>query len=422
MNLQNDVKWYAQSSSMYYSATAIKDLNTNNVERPIHEEFKSDQYLNVKGGPNGIYRYGITNNNIGNETKNYIDFYIQDLKDGYDFHYKHNNREYHYKIYLQFEYGTNKSISLNNFSQYLAITNSQKKFSPIKIKDIFVYKFGHMDLSFGENKGMSYDGNSIGVKILARVDEKNTINTTIRGNLSLDNPYPYFDININPSINCIATISMISNDPGIDKNIFRKTLSPGTTELLRIGRIDNKQVYDDEIKRFKAISQFLNMNEFPKRMQINWESDTADSIKEKIDTYLDFVQNKPNFVVKSKYFSITNEGFILYKNEKYFDYFCIYVDVMYDNKLFPAIIVLNAEEYIIKDNTLSSKGCIDNLLSYKVDLIGFDDKLPLIHLVLSTKEKLTVKINITSTMPFKSHNDHNVYCLDNETLEFTSKD
>lgn len=423
------VMWYAQSSNAFYSEKKIENLATKEVStaKP-DEEFHSDQYLLIKKlNQTGIYRYGISNDI--NAKEKFLDFYFSDNKE--DFHYKTINEDYLYGISITFSYKdkNGKSVvkTFDHFSKYLTITKAQQKVSDFKFTDIFVYKFGHSDVHLGEVQSFTHDGHSVGFKASIQLSEGKSVNICIRGNISFDDPKPNFHIILTTTFDCNCHIELHTDDIDYLGKKFNEKLIKNQQKFIIIERNKNLQdtiIQEDsdldieQIKKdYKEVARFVDWNEVPNYLKIDWNNDDIDTIGNKFLKWESHIKCKPEFIIKTKYFDLDDKGLLLYHNKNYYDY--IIISIFINDKTYD---LCNNSIYTITKDKLFASGQIQSL-SYKVGLLGNKDKLPILSLIISTKEKVTFSIKISSPLPFKfNQNSSKTFTLDDETLTLTTID
>ena len=436
------IQWYAQSSTKLYSASQIKDFSTGEIEKPTNEEFKSDEFLCAqKLSTVGIYRYGVTNG-LASKDK-FIDFYVMN-EDYADFHYKTKNCDYIYDISILFSWGTSKRLlaqemKVENCSQYLTLSKAQKKMIPIKINDIFVQKFGHMDIVLGEQKEMTQDGYSIGYKTTVRFDETRSAEITIRGNIDFNkNNEPFFQINITPNFDCKAIAELRTNDTQFTKTTQTQRFSANQTIPLCFERTPPAEEaeikdYENKVKsEYRSISKFIDWTSVPKGLQVDWENDDIDTIGKKFLGWSDYLKTKPNEdtkLIDTVFFTIYHKpNFpIIYHNNPIRGKVGILVDHPYLDIPVSLLHYLPESieyQYNLHTATLIIKGDLDGF-KYTLEIFAKEHttEAPKLKLTLSTiptKSTKTIRFKVDSDFVYKDAEWHE-YELDNETLVFETK-
>lgn len=426
------IRWYAQSSSMFYSAKKIENLSDKlgSIAKD-NEEFKSDEYLNIKNlNQKGIYRYGVTNDIIAKEQ--FVDFYFEDNRE--DFHFKTFNGDWIYGLYLTFRYkDTTKSKQIQwktfgHFSKCLTLSKTQKRQSEIKINDIFVYKFGHADISMNNTQSFTHDGYSVGFKALLIIDELKTVELCLRGNLSFDDNKLTFHVIVKPNFNCTCYIELHTDDIEYINTKVQEDLTKNQQKLICIDHSKSNQDFEEDVdcdkeqikKDYKEIARFIDWSEVPRHLKIDWDNDDIETIGHKLLKWESHIKFKLNCKPDTKYFGFFNQrGIILYHNDNFYDYICI--PVFIDNECYN--LASGKVTYIIEEeNIVLVSGTIKNI-SYLLTLTGYSDKLPTINIKITTRDKVNIGVDIASALPFKFRQEQNkTFILDNSTLEITTTD
>ena len=431
MAQQYPILWYAQSSTMFYSAKKIESLSDKigSVAKD-NEEFKSDEYINSKNlNQKGIFRYGVTNDIKAKEK--YVDLYFEDKKE--DFHYTSFYGDWIYGLYLSFRYkddtknNTLQWKTFGNFSKCLTFSKSQKKQSDIKLNDIFVYKFGHADISMNNAQSFTHDGYSVGFKALLVVDEFKTIDVCIRANLVFTDDKPMFHVIVRPNFDCTCYIELHTNDIEYSNVKGQEEVEKNQQKLICIERSQNNPdtteditYTEDQIKKeYKQIARFIDWSTVPRHLKIDWDKDDIETIGTKLLKYESHIKFKLNCIPDTKYFGFFNQrGIILYHNDNFYDYICI--PVFIDNECYN--LASGKTTYIVSDDIVIITGSIKNI-QYTLTLTGYSDKLPTINIQISTRDKVNITVDISSALPFKfRQNTNKSFVLDNETLEITTTD
>lgn len=433
-----DLKWYAQSPKKIYHATYIQDIS-GTVERAGNEEFKSDDYLSAKSiGSEGIYRYGVAQNTIN--TKPLIDFYVQNV-DGHDFNYQIGYRTFRYDIRITMKYNVKvnkepgeETLIIENLTKYMNMTKKDKKNSRVKFNNIFVYKFGHTDISFGESKEMSHDGHAIGYDVDVKVDDSRTVNIDIKSIINIIHGInsPIFNITVTPSFACQCTIELNTTDESyktIKKNIKCKSkvpsiiaFAPNTEDQIEVK--ENKEDEELRIKsEYRSIARFVNWKEVPHQFQIDWNIDDIDTIGNKFLKWAEYIPKIENMLLRTKNFTILEDGTILYHTDKYDGY--IAFDSKHDIKgdIFEDLtfsLECNTKILKIHGNVIGEEG--DKSIQYDIMIDSYkEEELPDIEIVIRTKDHIKGSIEILSNLPIKCANKIFDYDLNNETWTFISK-
>lgn len=431
----SNIQWYAQTSTKLYSASQIKDFSTGEIEKPTNEEFKSDEFLCAqKLSTVGIYRYGVTNG-LASRDK-FIDFYVMN-EDYADFHYKTKEEDLDYNISLLFSWSTaerlkRQDFTVDNFSKYLTLSKNQKKLIPIKINDIFVQKFGHMDIVLGQQQEMSHDGSSVGFKVKVNFDEIRSAEITIRGNIDFKkNNEPFFQINILPNFDCTVHVDLHTNDTQFKTTSKHQKLVTNQSSTIFFERQNPAQEEEIALKNdYKNIARFIDWNSVPKGLQVDWENDDIDTIGKKFLMWSDYLKNKPKEedqkLIDTVFFTIYHKPNypIIYHNNPIrgkvgilVDHPCLGIPVSLLHYLPESI----EYQYNLHTATLIIKGC---LLGFKYTLEIFAKEhttaAPKLKLTLLTKPKEAIRFKVDSDFVYKDAEWHE-YELDNETLVFETK-
>lgn len=411
--------WYAQSSNVFYSAKKIENISTKESSiADENEEFKSDEYLTTKKlNQQGIYRYGITNDLFSKQ--HFLDFYFQDNIE--DFHYKTLTSEYIYGISITFK-ANNVKKTFNHFSKYLTITKASQKTSDVKFTDIFVYKFGHADVSFGESQSFTHDGYSVGFKASLKIDEEKTAEICIRGNIAFNDPKPTFHVIITPSFDCTCEVKLWCDDQEYLNKNFTTSIDKNNSKMICIERKNEKSdINTEEIKKdYKEIARFIDWEDVPKHLRIDWNNDDIETIGVKFLKWESHIKYKPPVLCRTKYFDLYERGLITYHNKDYYDYLSIILII--HNEFDTRYELTGNGKYTITKNSITFVGDIENL-SYIVEVVGYKDKLPTITLSITTHDKTSFSFYIASPLPFKfKENKVKIFTLDNETLTVTTTD
>lgn len=423
---QYPILWYAQSSSAFYSAKKIEDFSSRIASiAKKDEEFKSDEYLTLKNtGPKGIHRYGVSNDIKAED--NFVDFFFEDNVD--DFHYSTFSQSLLYGLTLTFKYDKNQWKSFGHFAKCLTFTKNQKKSSDIKLTDIFVYKFGHADISArDQTQTFTHDGYSIGFKASLIIDETKTVNICIRANLPFSDLKPTFHVIVSPNFDCTCYIEVHTDDLEYRNVQVSENLQKDSQKLIYIDSTKKKQesIEQDQIKKdYQEIARFVDWSDAPTSWQIDWGKDDIDLIRKKLLGWASLMQFKSRFMIQTKYFCCDNQGVILYKNKKYYEYLVIPIFIKDLNNDNTAIYNLahNSTYQISQENIIHITGTINDI-QYELILLGTNSTLPTINLKLITHSKVTLSIDISSQLPFNfKRNTPKWITLENETLEFTTTD
>lgn len=431
MAQQYPILWYAQSSTMFYSAKKIENLSDKlgSVAKG-DEEFKSDEFLNSKNlNQKGIYRYGVTNDIKAKE--NYVDLYFEDKQE--DFHFTSFYGDWIYGLYLSFRYkddAKNNTIqwkTFGNFSKCLTFSKNQKKQSDVKINDIFVYKFGHADISMNNTQSFTHDGYSVGFKALLVVDELKSIELCIRANLTFNENKPTFHVIVKPNFDCTCYIELHTNDIEYINVKGQEEIEKNQQKLICIDRSKNIQPPEEKVndnkeqikKEYKEIARFIDWSEVPNHLKVDWDNDDIETIGYKFLKWESHIQFKLKCNPNTKYFGFFNKrGVIIYHNDSFYDYLCI--PLFINNECYN--LASGQVTYLIEDDIVKISGMIKNI-SYSLTLIGYPDKLPTINIKISSKDKVNIAVDITSALPFKfRQNTNKSFILDNQTLEITTID
>lgn len=431
-------KWYAQSSSTFYTAEYFQKFNNKNKQYPLNsKEYISTDFINVDNvGPNGINKYGITLTNPNSQT-NLADFSIS-CNSQSDFIYTTPNFRYTYTIRFDFEYiDKNKTAimaSYNNLAQYIDKTKKQRTESNLKIEDIFIHKFGHSDIKLStepQAKTMIHDGYSIGYKYQLNFKNGKTAIVQVRGNLDFDSRTPRFTIHIQPNFDCKCKVTLITNDINItdikktveiEKN-QSKTINIGSnkSENSYIPKEETTYIKDQQLKEeLYKISKFIDWRFLPNKYKINWAEDTSNDIMNKYLEISDYIYNRKGVVVANQFMSVMqNDDIIYYHNNNYDGYIKL---------LFPYTPTYSfAKEQIITyhvDQTSITIDIIWGSLTSTARIVASEFKLPEINLTFEERESGSISFIIESDLPLKGLKDNrlespNIY-LYHETAHFTT--
>ena len=323
------IQWYAQTPSRLFSASQLKNFKTGEVERATDDEFKSSDYVCSKNlNREGIYRFGVTN---GLESKNqFVDFYIMD-EDSEDYHYKTKDIDYNYGIsicftWLEFNAKSKDNVQeyskkFNHFSKYLTLTRAQQKESEVRLNDIFVHKYGHMDISLGEQKEMSHDGYSIGFQAVLKIDDTKFVNMSIRGNIGLLDTRPIFRITLTPNFDCqCADIELMTNDIEFKKKKLHCMLQKYATTSIHITRNDDTAEKEIKLKsEYRSIARFIDWKSVPKVFQIDWDNDDVDTIRNTFLAWAEYLKDhNDEKILDTKYFTVVRKpGYPIYYHNDY---------------------------------------------------------------------------------------------------------
>lgn len=433
MEVFNPIYWYALSPHTSYTAKQVQNFKSGEIIKPPNGEFKSDEYICRKNiNQQGIYRYGVTNGVL--DQNMLVDFYILNSEGG-DFHYKSNIHEYVYDIAIKFIYTNSEGseeYKVDNLSQYLTLSRAQQKINPIVINDIFVHKYGHMDISLKEEKEMIQDGYSIGYRSHIIIAENRSADICIRGNMDLKANKPFFQCIIVSDFDCDVEVECNSTDIEIDTSVHTKHLKAGDSGNFMIAQ---KKLRENEqkilkvttiIDEYRNIARYINWNYVPKEFHIDWNNDSLDDISQKFFLYDKYLHEPKQIndkkILETKLFTVYDrvEHPIIYHNRKLNGY----VDIEFS--LFGKRINITRHplNYIIKDqgSVLKLTGIIGADLHYELYFCGSDICIPKIYLTLISRFTINEGyFKIDSDFVYKEAGKIE-FKLNKEKLSFETKD
>lgn len=432
MEVFNPIYWYALSPHTSYTAKQVQNFKSGEIIKPPNEEFKSDEYICRKNiNQQGIYRYGVTNGVL--DQNMLVDFYILNSEGG-DFHYKSNIHEYVYDIAIKFIYTNSEGseeYKVDNLSQYLTLSRAQQKSNPIVINDIFVHKYGHMDISLKEEKEMIQDGYSIGYRSHVIIDKNKSADICIRGNMDLKANKPSFQCIIVSDFDCDVEVGCNSTDTEIDTSVHTKHLKAGDSGNFMIAQ---KKLRENEQKvlkvttmrdEYRNIARYINWNYVPKEFHIDWDNDSLDDIDQKLFLYEKYLHEPKQIddkkILETELFTVYDRYShpIVYHNKKLNGY----VDIEFN--LFGKTINITRFplHYRVTHQSLVLKGIIGAYdLHYELHFVGSDLGIPKIYLTLISRYTTNEGyFKIDSDFVYKE-SDKIEFKLNKEKLSFETKD